>query len=118
MCNLALNLLQKILCSGCSDDQNCANETLCNGNHICVDPGQPVITKITVKTKDCTGCQNANEEDGLQLDLVGRDGVKCNTNTLDNKDSHDYEANNVAIFESSKDDVSPDDGLGGCDNVR
>merc|ERR1711915_631281 len=36
--------------------------------------------------------------------------------TLDNKDSHDYVANNVAIFESSKDDASPDDGLGGCDN--
>merc|ERR1719309_372663 len=101
---------------GCSDDQNCAGETVCYGNHMCDDPGLPVITKITVKTKDCTGCQNGNEEDGLQIDLVGREGVKCSTNTLDNKDSHDYVANNVAIFESSKDDASPDDGLGGCDN--
>merc|ERR1712154_210963 len=58
---------------GCADNQNCPDEApVCGNDHRCKPYGLPVLTKITAKTKSCSGCSNSNVEEGLQLHLVGR----------------------------------------------
>ena len=97
---------------GCSDNQNCAEGTVCS-DHLCQQIGLPAITDITVKTTSCTGCKTSLIEDGLQLHLEGEYAAECTTVGMDNQDLHDYSSNSVAVFHSG----SPDAGLGSCNNV-
>jgi len=101
---------------GCSDNQNCPGGMTCNGEHLCVPAGLPVLTNITVKTSQCEGCSYANVENGLQLKLVGRYEAECTTNSLDNPDVHDYIEKHEAVFQSTENSDSTDHGLGDCNN--
>jgi chitinase len=102
---------------GCSDDQNCPDEApMCSGDHTCKPSGFPVLTRIAVNTKSCSGCSNSNVEEGLQLHLVGRYGAECSTNSLDNTDQIDYTTNHEAVFNGTILGGKDDHGLGGCNN--
>jgi len=103
---------------GCSDDQNCPDVApVCTGEHICKPkPGLPVITRITVDTKSCAGCSGSLVEKGLQLNLVGKFGTKCSTDSLDNSGQHDYISSHQAVFNGTILGGSDDHGLGGCNN--
>ena len=102
---------------GCSDNQNCET-AYCDNNHMCnLPPTIASVTTITVKTSSCSGCSSGQVEEGLQLHLLGRYGVDCSTNGLDNVDRHDYGANNVAQFNATLLGGTDDHGLGGCNNV-
>eukprot|EP00090_Calanus_glacialis_P026959 TRINITY_DN4239_c0_g1_i1.p1 TRINITY_DN4239_c0_g1~~TRINITY_DN4239_c0_g1_i1.p1 ORF type:complete len:707 (-),score=115.83 TRINITY_DN4239_c0_g1_i1:41-1879(-) len=102
---------------GCSDDQNCPDEApSCSGDHTCKPSGFPVLTRIAVNTKTCSGCSNSNVEEGLQLHLVGRYGAECSTNSLDNSGQVDYTSNHEAVFNGTILGGSDDHGLGGCNN--
>jgi len=102
---------------GCADNQNCPDEApVCGNDHRCKPYGLPVLTKITAKTKSCSGCSNSNVEEGLQLHLVGRWGVECSTDSLDNTDQIDYASNHVATFNGTILGGKDNHGLGQCDN--
>jgi hypothetical protein len=113
-----LNTTLKFLSSGCSDDQNCPDGQSCIGDHTCKPNGFPVLTRIAVNSKSCSGCSNSNVEEGLQLHLVGRYGAECSTNSLDNSDQVDYTSNHEAVFNGTILGGSDDHGLGGCNNVN
>ena len=112
-----VNCHQFDLVLGCSDNQNCET-AYCDNNHMCnLPPTIASVTTITVKTSSCSGCSSGQVEEGLQLHLLGRYGVDCSTNGLDNVDRHDYGANNVAQFNATLLGGTDDHGLGGCNNV-
>ena len=104
---------------GCSDNQNCPEESpLCNADNRCqAGLGYPGITRITVATNTCTGCEYALVEEGLILSLEGRYGSHCKTNNLDNVHHHDYYNNHNAVFLSQVTSDNQDNGLGGCNSV-
>ena len=81
---------------------------VCDGQHLCQQPGRPIVFDIIVKTKSCSGCATGNTEQGLQVQLTGLLGLtQCTTDNLDNPDAHDYGSGSVAHF-------GTDSGLGGC----
>ena len=81
---------------------------VCDGEHLCQQPGRPIVFDIIVKTKSCSGCATGNTEQGLQVQLSGLLGLtECTTDNLDNPDAHDYASGSVAHF-------GKDSGLGGC----
>ena len=81
---------------------------VCDGEHLCQQPGRPIVFDIIVKTKSCSGCATGNTEQGLQVQLSGLLGLtQCTTDNLDNPDAHDYGSGSVAHF-------GKDSGLGGC----
>ena len=81
---------------------------VCDGAHLCKQPGRPIVFDLIVKTKSCSGCATGNAEQGLQVQLNGLLGLtQCTTDNLDNPDAHDYGSGSVAHF-------GKDSGLGGC----
>ena len=81
---------------------------VCDGEHLCQQPGRPIVFDIIVKTKSCSGCATGNTEQGLQVQLTGLLGLtQCTSDNLDNPDAHDYGSGSVAHF-------GKDSGLGGC----
>jgi len=102
-CNETLGCLP-----GCSTDANCQGDMVCDGAHLCQQPGKPIVFDMIVKTKSCSGCASGNVEHGLQVKLTGLLGLtNCTTDNLDNPDAHDYGSGAVAHF-------GRDSGLGGC----
>ena len=101
---------------GCSDNQNCPGQLpLCNAEHRCqAGLGYPGITRISVTTETCAGCQYGLVEDGLVLSLEGRYGSECRTDNLDNVLHYDYHNNHQADFLSQVTSESQDMGLGGA----
>ena len=97
------------LFAGCSTDANCQGDMVCvTAEHVCKQPGAPIVVDMMVKTKSCSGCDSGNTENGLQVQLTGLAGLAdCTTDNLDNPDAHDYAPGSVAHFGS-------DGGLGGC----
>ena len=104
---------------GCSDNQNCPDSRpLCNADNRCQESlGYPGITRITVETEDCPGCDYSLVEDGLVLQLMGRYGAECQTDNLDNSHHHDYYSNHRAVFHSQVTSAGEDMGLGTCNSV-
>ena len=104
---------------GCSDNQNCPSDRpLCNADHTCQEGlGYPGITRITVHTSQCQGCNYSLVEEGLKLELVGRYGAQCRTDNLDNSHHHDYYTNHQAVFNSQATSNDMDMGLGACNSV-
>merc|ERR1712012_70005 len=93
---------------GCATDANCQGDMVCDGAHLCQQPGKPIVFDLIVKTKSCSGCATGNLEHGLQVQLTGLFGLtNCTTDNLDNPDTHDYGSGAVAHF-------GRDSGLGGC----
>merc|ERR1712233_236155 len=93
---------------GCSTNANCQGDMVCEGAHLCQQPGRPIVFDIIVKTKSCSGCATGNTEQGLQVQLKGLLGLtECTTDNLDNPDAHDYGSGSVAHF-------GKDSGIGGC----
>merc|ERR1712192_108593 len=83
-------------------------DMVCDGQHLCQQPGRPIVFDIIVKTKSCSGCATGNVEQGLQVQLTGLLGLtECTTDNLDNPDAHDYGSGAVAHG-------GTDSGLGGC----
>merc|ERR1712037_1062923 len=84
----------------CNNDySNCKGDMVCNGQHLCKQPGLPIVMDIIVKTKSCSGCAAGNTEQGLQVQLSGLLGLtECTTDNLDNPDAHDYGSGSVAHF--------------------
>jgi len=102
-CNETLGCLP-----GCATDANCQGDMVCDGAHLCQQPGLPIVFDLIVKTKSCSGCATGNVEQGLQVQLTGLLGLtNCTTENLDNTDAHDYGSGAVAHF-------GRDSGLGGC----
>ena len=94
--------------SGCATDANCQGDMVCDGAHLCQQPGKPIVFDLIVKTKSCSGCATGNVEQGLQVQLTGLLGLtSCTTDNLDNLEAHDYGSGAVAHF-------GRDSGLGGC----
>ena len=75
------------------------------------------LARIDVKTINCTGCSSGDEEQGLQLHLVGPGFVECTTGNLDNEGIHDYDFYHVSQFKSTIFGGSDPKVLGECNNV-
>ena len=100
-----------VLFLGCANDQNCAEGLMCNGEHLCISNGIPVVMSVTVKTSACTGCSAGPVEQGLKVHLTGLMSLhECDTNNLDNPTTNDYAEGSTAVFNG-------DSGLGGCKGV-
>merc|ERR1711990_910193 len=105
ICDLTCNYCNCNYCDegackpGCSTDANCQGDMVCDGAHLCQQPGRPIVFDIIVKTKSCSGCATGNTEQGLQVQLFGLLGLtNCTTDNLDNPDAHDYGSGSVAHF--------------------
>jgi len=87
---------------GCADNSNCPGGAVCNGDHLCVTEGDPLLEEIIITTNTCKGCQGTAVEDGVMLHIIGGEGVDgqvtCNSDPLDNKAVVDYKDGNTAIF--------------------
>ena len=84
---------------------------MCNGEHLCISNGIPVVTSVTVKTSACTGCSADPVEQGLKVHLTGLMSLhECDTDNLDNPTTTDYAEGSTAVFDA-------DSGLGGCKGV-
>ena len=106
-----------MLISGCHDDANCIDDTVCNGFHNCITVGTEVLENVILKTDKCNGCQGTPKEDGPIMYLVGGEGsggrTTCTTNQLDHPTIVDYAPGKTTIFEGSVDKEA----LGSCNRV-
>jgi len=89
---------------GCRDvGTACATEDGdCNGDHGCVVVGDTTLTKLTIETKECTGCSSLKAVSGATINMTAipppPSGEKtCSTAILDNPASIDYSSQ--AVFE-------------------
>lgn len=76
-----------------------------------------MVTKISVDTESCQGCETGLVEQGLVLHLLGAYTAQCTTASLDDPAQPDYTEHHMAQFHSTETASSPDHGLGECNNV-
>ena len=101
----------------------CPTNMDCAGNHECNTPGNTILKKILVTTKECQGCSSdmANEG-GAVLTIIGSTQCQendppciCDTNGLDHPGTMDYTAGNTVSFISGVQEDLP--AMGACYQV-
>jgi len=74
---------------------------VCNGQHDCIAGGALILTKLTVATKDCAGCNSLKAESGATITMTTQPplgDISCTTDVLDKAGQTDYAAGAEAAF--------------------